>query len=332
MDTFVCSSWYFLRFGDPKNRLEAFSREKTDYWMSVDQYIGGVEHAILHLLYARFFMKTLRDMGLVSRDEPFQNLLTQGMVLMGGAKMSKSKGNTVSPEEIIRKYGADTARVFILFASPPERDLEWSDDGVEGAARFLQRVWRLVALSLADCPALLTAGLRPAPSALPKAEREILRALHGAIKKVTEDIDQRFNFNTAISAVMELVNALYLYKGQGDMNPSVLRECLEGMTLLISPFAPHIAEELWRALGRERSVCQAAWPSYEPAALVRDEIEVVFQVNGKVRGKLIVPAAMAPEEVQATVLAAERAKEAIGGKTVVKVINVPGKLVNIVVK
>ncbi|MDR0469247.1 MAG: leucine--tRNA ligase [Peptococcaceae bacterium] len=332
MDTFVCSSWYFLRYTDPLNDREAFSREKSHYWMNVDQYIGGVEHAILHLMYARFFVKALRDLGFTDCDEPFQNLLTQGMVLLGGGKMSKSKGNIVSPEDIIETYGADTVRLFILFAAPPERDLEWSEQGVEGAFRFLGRLWRIVYLALQDCPALMDAGA-PLPAAeLPPAEKDILRALHSTVKKVTDDIETRFNFNTAISAVMELVNALYQYKDKGDMNPAVIRECLEHMVLLIAPFAPHIAEELWAELGHKQSVHMESWPAYREEALVREEIEVVFQVNGKVRGRLTVPAAMEQNEIQDTILAMDRAKEAIGDRQVVKVISVPGKLVNIVVR
>ncbi|MCL1848409.1 MAG: leucine--tRNA ligase [Clostridiales bacterium] len=335
MDTFVCSSWYYLRYADPGNEEAAFARDKTDYWMNVDQYIGGVEHAILHLMYARFFTKALRDLGFVGCDEPFENLLTQGMVLMGGSKMSKSKGNVVSPEEIIGKYGADTARLFILFAAPPERDLEWSEQGVEGAYRFLGRLWRIIYLSVQDCPALLDAdgGLAVGYlSALAQAERDILRVLHSTIKKVTEDVEKRFNFNTAISAIMELVNALYQYKDNGAMSPPVIRSCLENLVLLTAPFAPHIAEELWREIGHGGSVHDEAWPVYDEGALARKEIEVAFQINGKVRGRLTVPAAMEQGEVEKTILAMERAKEAIGDRQVVKVVSVPGKLVNIVVK
>jgi leucyl-tRNA synthetase len=300
--------------------------------MNVDQYIGGVEHAILHLMYARFFVKALRDMGLTACDEPFQNLLTQGMVLMYGSKMSKSKGNTVSPEEIIAKYGADTARLFILFAAPPDRDLEWSEQGVEGAYRFLGRLWRIVHLSLRECPALKEAGPAPAAVDLPRAERDILRVLHATIKKVTEDVETRFNFNTAVSAIMELVNALYQYKDKGGMDPAVTRACLENLILLTAPFAPHITEELWREMGGGQSVHRETWPVYEEEALAREENEVVFQVNGKVRGRLTVPAAMEQNEVEEIVLAMARAKEAIGDRQVVKVISVPGKLVNVVVK
>ena len=336
MDTFVCSSWYYLRYCDPHNEKEAFSREKTDYWMNVDQYIGGVEHAILHLMYARFFTKALRDFGLVKANEPFENLLTQGMVLMDGSKMSKSKGNVVSPEEIIKKYGADTARLFILFAAPPERDLEWSDQGVEGAYRFLGRLWRIAYLALEAVPGIreaIQAGPRSFDLAnMEKEGRSLLRATHASIKKVTEDIELRFNFNTAVSSIMEMVNAMYQYKDAAGKDPAVWAEALESMVLLVSPFAPHIAEELWQELGFATSVHQAAWPQYNGEALKRDEIEVVLQINGKVRGRVTLPASLSQAETQEAVLALERTKELVEGKTVVKVICVPGKLVNIVVK
>jgi leucyl-tRNA synthetase len=332
MDTFVCSSWYYLRYADPKNADQVFARDKVDYWMNVDQYIGGVEHAILHLMYARFFTKAIRDMGLVSANEPFQNLLTQGMVLMGGTKMSKSKGNVVSPEEIINKFGADTARLFILFAAPPERDLEWSEQGVEGAYRFLNRLWRITYLCLEDTPELKQAARDWELGALEKPERDMVRSLSQAVKKVTEDLDLRFNFNTAVSAIMELVNALYNYRDLGGRHPGILKAVLEDLVLLLAPFAPHIAEELWQELGKEGSVHKAAWPEYDAAALALDEVEVVLQVNGKVRGRITVPATMSQDEVQDTVMSMERAIKLVEGKTVVKVISVPGKLVNIVVR
>jgi len=332
MDTFVCSSWYYLRYADPKNADQVFARDKVDYWMNVDQYIGGVEHAILHLMYARFFTKAIRDMGLVSANEPFQNLLTQGMVLMGGSKMSKSKGNVVSPEEIIHKFGADTARLFILFAAPPERDLEWSEQGVEGAYRFLNRLWRITYLCLVDTPELKQAARDWDLAALEKPERDMVRSLSQAVKKVTEDLDLRFNFNTAVSAIMELINALYHYRDLGGRHPGILKAVLEDMVLLLAPFAPHIAEELWQELGKDGSVHKAAWPEYDAAALALDEVEVVLQVNGKVRGRITVPATMSQDEVQDTVMAMERAKKLVEDKTVVKVISVPGKLVNIVVR
>jgi len=327
MDTFVCSSWYFLRYTDPQNSREAFGREKVDYWMNVDQYIGGVEHAILHLMYARFFTKALADFGLVGVREPFRNLLTQGMVLKDGSKMSKSKGNVVSPEEIIKKYGADTARLFILFAAPPERDLEWSDQGVEGSYRFLNRVWRLVYNYVnGDTPH------QPADDELTRADKDLRRLLHATIKKVTDDIEQRFNFNTAISAIMELVNGLYLYREKEDQNMTLVRETLDNLIIMLAPFAPHFAEELWQALGHQDSVHLMPWPEYNREALAAEEIEVVLQINGKVRDRIMVGAGLSNEELKEAVMSIEKAKAAVAGKEVLKVITVPGKLVNIVVK
>ncbi|MDK2824023.1 MAG: leucyl-tRNA synthetase [Clostridia bacterium] len=327
MDTFVCSSWYFLRFCDPNNNEEAFQKDKADYWMAVDQYIGGVEHAILHLMYARFFTKVLKDLGLVSVDEPFTNLLTQGMVLKDGSKMSKSKGNVVSPEEIINKYGADTARMFILFAAPPERDLEWNDQAVEGCYRFLNRVWRLVTHYAESIK-----GVTGQIGNLEGADKELRRLTHLTIKKVTEDIEERFNFNTAISAIMELVNGLYNYKDkeQGS-NLLVIKEAVENLILLLSPFAPHITEELWYLLGNETSVHQQKWPVYVPEALVVDEVTVVVQVNGKVRDKIIVPVNMDKLEVEKIAKSQPKIEEHIKGKGIKKVVVIPNKLVNIVV-
>lgn len=332
MDTFVCSSWYYLRYADPLNSNSIFERDKADYWMNVDQYIGGVEHAILHLLYARFFTKALKDFGYLSASEPFENLLTQGMVLMDGSKMSKSKGNVVSPEEIIRKYGADTARLFILFAAPPERDLEWSEQGVEGAYRFLNRLWRIVHHCLEDLPELMDHPRDWELAQLPRPERDLVRVMSESIKKTTEDLDLRFNFNTAISRIMELVNALYQYREQGGRDAAVTGACVESLIVMMAPFAPHIAEELWHQTGKAGSVHDQNWPSYDEAALALDEVEVVLQINGKVRGRITVPAAMAQEDVESIVMNMERAQKAVEGKTVVKVISVPGKLVNIVVK
>jgi leucyl-tRNA synthetase len=329
MDTFVCSSWYFLRYADPHNESLPFAKEKVDYWMPVDQYIGGVEHAILHLMYARFFQMVMSDLGLVTVDEPFQNLLTQGMVLKGGIKMSKSKGNIVDPDHIINEYGADTARVFVLFASPPEKELEWSDEGVEGAYRFLNRVWRLVnayADQLGETEELDV-------NRLTKQERDLWRTVNLAIKKVTEDVEERFNFNTAISSIMELTNALYLYKeGSGEVNRALLAAALEKLLLLLAPFAPHITDELWSRLGRTESIHLQKWPDYDEAALQVEEITVVIQVNGRVRDRLVVPVDVAEDELKERALALPRVQEFVDGKQVVKVILVPGKLVNIVVK
>ena len=333
MDTFVCSSFYFLRYTDPKNTEVPFSREKTDYWMAVDQYIGGVEHAILHLLYARFFTKVLYDMGLSPVDEPFDNLLTQGMVLKDGAKMSKSKGNVVSPEEIIQKYGADTARLFILFAAPPERDLEWSDKGVEGCYRFLNRVWRFV-IDYKDrfeedkVVAIDVANLT-------SEDKELRYVLHNTIQRVTVDIRERFNFNTAISAIMELVNAMYQYRDrvpEDKQNLAVVREAVQNLIIMLAPFAPHIASEMWEIIGNTSSVHENPWPEYDPDAMVKDEVEMVVQINGKVRDRFTTDIDASREEIEKTVLALDKIKEYIGDKNVVKVIVVPKKLVNIVIK
>jgi leucyl-tRNA synthetase len=322
MDTFMCSSWYFYRYADPRNDQEPFGRNKVDYWMPVDQYIGGVEHAILHLMYSRFFNKVLRDADLVGVDEPFKNLLTQGMVLKDGAKMSKSLGNTVSPEEIIMRYGADTARLFILFASPPERDLEWSDQGVEGCFRFLNRVWRLVEELTQKISFNVQNG---------EIDDELRKLVHKAIKKVTEDIEGRFNFNTAISAIMELVNGMYFYKDK-KISAEVLREAAENLLILLAPFAPHMTEELWEKLGNKKSIHLMPWPKYDPDVLTEDQIEIVIQVNGKLRGKISLQANTSEEDMKQTAFENEKIKQALEGKQVIKVIAVPKKLVNIVVK
>lgn len=322
MDTFMCSSWYYYRFTDPRNEEKPFDREKLEYWMPVDQYIGGVEHAILHLMYSRFFNKVMRDAGLVHVDEPFTNLLTQGMVLKDGAKMSKSLGNIVSPEDIIEKYGADTARLFILFASPPEKDLEWSDQGVEGCYRFLQRVWRLVEELLPKVDA---------PAGDEQVDREVRRLVHRTIKKVTEDIEERFNFNTAISAIMEMVNGLNSCK-EKPVSGKVIREAVESLLLLLAPFAPHITEELWERMGNKTSIHLMPWPEADEMAMVEEEVEVVIQVNGKVRAKILVPAGITEEEMKEAALKHEKISSIIEGKTVAKIITVPHKLVNIVVK
>jgi leucyl-tRNA synthetase len=331
MDTFICSSWYYFRYTSPKSTTEPFDTAKANYWMPVDQYIGGIEHAILHLLYSRFFTKVLKDAGLINVNEPFKNLLTQGMVIKDGAKMSKSKGNVVSPEEIVQKYGADTARLFILFAAPPERDLEWSDQGVEGAYRFLGRLWRIIGY-YAPLAAEASAGYVPAE--LTKEEKELRRILHATIKKVTEDIEERFNFNTAISAIMELVNAMYAYKEQqAEANPALIREVVSGLLRLLAPFAPHITEELWlNTIGDDGGVHKQAWPTYDAEALKREEVEIVLQVNGKVREKIVVPTGLTPDELEKLALEQDKVKAIIGDKQIVKVISVPQKLVNIVVK
>ncbi len=329
MDTFICSSWYYMRYTDPHNEKEPFSAEKVNYWMPVDQYIGGIEHAILHLLYSRFFTKVLKDAGLVNFNEPFKNLLTQGMVIKDGSKMSKSKGNVVSPEEIISKYGADTARLFILFAAPPERDLEWSDQGVEGSYRFLNRVWRIVT----NFATQVEAGAADQPIAeLTKEEKDLRRILHLTIRKVTEDIGERFNFNTAISAIMELVNEFYTFKDQQEVNNGLIREVVIALLKLLAPFAPHMTEELWHTIIKEGSVHKAAWPECDAAAIILDEVEIVLQINGKVRDKIVVAATLGREELETAALEQPRVQALLDGKQIVKVICVPKKLVNIVVK
>ena len=327
MDTFVCSSWYFLRFTDAHNPKEAFNRDIADYWMPVDQYIGGVEHAILHLMYARFFMKVFHDMNLCAADEPFTNLLTQGMVLKDGSKMSKTKGNVVSPEAIINRFGADTARLFILFAAPPERDLEWNDTAVEGCSRFLSRFWRMYHIILAQ------KGLHDdLPADLTEADKAARRAVHSAVKKVSEDIAVRRQFNTAISAIMEAVNAIYEYLDTGAAKPAVLGEAAEKLLLLLAPFAPHLTEELWQNLGHTGSIHLHKWPEYDEAALVKDSVEIVIQVNGKIRARLDIPANMGKTEMEAMAKTLPQYAEWLDDKTLVKLIAIPGKLINIVVK
>lgn len=331
MDTFLCSSWYYLRYTDAHNDKMPFDKELNNYWGPVDQYIGGIEHAILHLLYSRFFVKVLRDAGLVDYDEPFSNLLTQGMVIKDGAKMSKSLGNVVSPEEILSKYGADTARLFILFAAPPERELEWSDQGVEGSFRFLNRIWRIVQAFEAVLAQKVTEYDH---SNLNEADKDLRRVLHSSIKKVTNDIETRFNFNTAISTMMELVNALYAYKEAAkEPNAGLIYEAISDLIKMMSPFVPHITEELWRgAIDANSSVHEQSWPECDEEALKVDNVEIVLQVNGKVRGRLTVPAEATKEELEKIAMADANVQAHIGDATVLKVICVPGRLVNIVAK
>jgi leucyl-tRNA synthetase len=295
--------------------------------MDVDQYIGGVEHAILHLMYARFFQMALYDLGLTKFEEPFKNLLTQGMVNKDGRKMSKSIGNVVSPEEIITKYGADTARLFILFAAPPERELDWSDTGVEGSYRFLNRVWRLVYEFAKDWQ-----GGSADYEIKTAADKELNYVLNTTIKKVTEDVGGRFSFNTAISSIMELVNELYKYKELEDANQAFLEKAIETLVVILSPFTPHICEEMWEGLGYTESMKDVMWPAYDEAALVKDTIEIVVQINGKVKEKLNVSNNLSREDLEKEALSNDKVKALVEGKNVVKVIAVPNKLVNIVVK
>jgi len=327
MDTFICSSWYFMRYADPKNDQAVFDPAAVNYWMPVDQYIGGIEHAVLHLLYARFFTKVLHDAGLLQVREPFTRLLAQGMVYKDGAKMSKSKGNVVSPDEIVERYGADTGRLFILFAAPPEKDLDWSDQGVEGCHRFLRRVWRLVEeISQQTDRGSLEVGL---------AEAALNRAVHSAVKKVTEDIQDRFNFNTAISAIMELVNAVFAYRRQAEpanQHRGILKEAVLKLLLLLAPFAPHLAEEAWQMLGQDTSVHRRPWPSFDTAALIQKEVEVVVQINGKARGRITVPAGLPAGELTEEACAHERIAALLRGQEITRAVAVPDKLVNIVVR
>ena len=326
MDTFVDSSWYFLRYIDNKNEEKMFDSELVNKWMPVDQYIGGVEHAIMHLLYARFFTKALKKVGMVDFDEPFKNLLTQGMVLMDGSKMSKSKGNTVSPLEIIDEYGADTARLFVLFAAPPERDLDWSEQGVEGCFRFLNRVYRLVD-ELKD-----VVKSNAEIKAVTKEDKAMRYTIHSTLKKVTGELSEKFGFNTAIAALMELINEMYKYKELDTRNDGIIKEGIEIIITILAPFTPHMGEELWEMIGKEGSIFDISWPEYDEKALVKDEVEIVVQVNGKVRAKLSIDADMSKEDMEKTALENEKVKASIEGKNVVKVVAVPKKLVNIVVK
>ena len=327
MDTFICSSWYYMRYADPHNDELPFDRDKVNYWNPVDQYIGGIEHAILHLLYSRFFTKVLRDAELLDYDEPFTNLLTQGMVIKDGAKMSKSLGNVVSPEEIINKYGADTARLFILFAAPVERDLDWSDQGVEGSFRFLNRVWRILGI-FEDA---IKAGADNYNVDELNAEEKVLRrTLHKAIKKVTEDLRDRFMFNTAISTLMELVNAAHNFQDK-KIHPNLAREFANNLLRMLAPFVPHIAAELWSKFF-EGDVHKQSWVTVDESAIVEETVEIVVQINGKVRDHINVATNLSKAELEKLAPTLPRVQELAAGKKIVKIIAVPNKLVNVVVK
>ena len=329
MDTFVDSSWYFLRYTDPKNDLMPFSKENVHYWMPVDQYIGGVEHAVMHLLYSRFFTKVMRDLGLLDFDEPFTNLLTQGMVLNNGVVMSKSKGNVVEPTQLVEKYGADTVRLFLLFAAPPEKELEWSDEGIEGTFRFLNRVWRIV-----NKYAVIIKHVSKDydPSLISSELKSLRRMGHITLKRVTIDISERFHLNTAISAIMELVNYLYtIDEPKDELSLKVLRETLEILVITLSPFAPHLCEELWEIMGNEQGIMKTRWLKWDESALEQDEITIVIQVNGKVRGRVQVPSNSSEDHVKQVALKDEKVKKFIADKEIKRVVIVPQKLVNIVV-
>ncbi len=331
MDTFICSSWYFLRFTSPWTSQAPFEEADVNYWMPVDQYIGGIEHACLHLIYARFFTKVLSDMGYVEAREPFTNLLTQGMVIKDGSKMSKSKGNVVDPDEIIRKYGADTARLFILFAAPPDKDLDWSEKGVEGAHRFLRRVWRLVE---EGGESLRTAASRKIPleELTAKDRRDLKRKIHSTIAAVERDIDKERQFNTAVARLMELSNALSDFTPRDVTDWTLYREGIETLLLCLSPFTPHLCEELWEMLGNKDCLAGAPWPGIEAECLEAETVTVVLQVNGKVREKVDLPAGLDAEELRKRVMSLEVVQKRLEGKEIVKVIAVPDRLVNVVVK
>jgi leucyl-tRNA synthetase len=346
MDTFVDSSWYFLRFCDPRNAELPFDPVKAAYWMPVDFYVGGVEHAILHLLYSRFFTRVLRDVGLVDFDEPFKRLLTQGMVLKDGAVMSKSKGNVVDPDDMLSKYGADALRLYVMFVAPPEKEVEWSDSGLEGSFRFLVRVWRLV-----DhwAETIGGEGIPPCGDDCTAGERALRRKAHDTIRRVTADIEERMHLNTAVSSLMELVNELYSFSegtahGAPTRNPkplrgveraqsiAALREAIDALVLMLSPFAPHTAEELWHLLGHPESIARAQWPTFDPAVAKADEVVVPVQINGKVRARLTVPATTSDEELRELALADGAVRSHIVGKTIRKVVVAKGPLISLVVQ
>ena len=331
MDTFLDSSWYFLRYTDPKNDKAPFDPEKAAYWMNVDQYIGGVEHAILHLLYSRFFQMVLYDMGLVKDQEPFANLLTQGMVCKADkngvfAKMSKSLGNIVSPDEILNKYGADTARLFILFAAPPDKELDWSDQGVEGSYKFLNRVWRLVYEYTQKFSTDETEF-----TAKSSDDKALLYKMNATLKKVTDDMTGKFAFNTAISAIMELVNEMYKYK-EKDVNKALYKRAIDVLILMLAPFTPHICEEMWQDMGHDTVLTDERWPEYDEKALELDEEEIIVQINGKLKYRMNVEAKLDRDALRDSVMADSEVQKLIEGKNVVKVIAVPSRLVNFVIK
>jgi leucyl-tRNA synthetase len=330
MDTFVESSWYFARYACPNFPDAPLDKDAVDYWLPVDQYIGGVEHAILHLLYARFFTKVMRDLGYLSVNEPFSNLLTQGMVIKDGSKMSKSKGNVVDPHDLVERYGADTVRLFSMFAAPPERDLEWNDQGVEGAFRFLTRVFRYIHANRN----LLREEHQELPTHLNNVERALHRKTHQSIRKVSTDIETDFHFNTAISAVMELVNTLLSLTGeeaQENVHPAITQEATEAILLLLYPMVPHFCEELWEVTGHASTLAEQSWPSFDADAAKEEELTIVLQLNGKVRSRLLVSPQITDDELKEKALADEKIKKFVGDKPVRKIIVVKKKLVNVVV-
>ena len=333
MDTFICSSWYYLRYSDAKNTNAPFSKELVNRWLPVDQYVGGIEHAILHLLYSRFFTKALKDLGLLDFDEPFKNLLTQGMVLKDGSKMSKSKGNTVDPDEIFENYGADTARLFILSDSPPARDFDWSDAGVEGCYKFLNRVWRLYASMQEN---IIFDYKLPEISTLTKENNALVRQTHISIKGITGDISNEFQFNTVISKYREFTNAIYEYIGKKDSfsveDKNVLSFALISLLKLLAPTTVHLSEALWHEIGGTGSIHETEWPKYDENLAKTAAITLVVQVNGKVKDKIEVDAESSKEDLEKHALESEKVKQFLADKQIVKTIVVPGRLVNIVAK
>jgi leucyl-tRNA synthetase len=333
MDTFVDSSWYFYRYTDAKNSNAPFDPKVAQYWFPIDQYIGGVEHAILHLIYSRYWTKVMRDLGLIVNDEPAQRLFTQGMVIKDGAKMSKSKGNVVSPDDMVARYGADATRMYALFAAPPDRDLDWQEDGVAGVSRFLARVWRLVTKYAPLARSAPSEAQKRAPAQ--DLSLKLLRKLHQTIAKITLDFEGRWHFNTCVAAIMELVNDLQAADAQlaaGEVSAPVMRELLRSLVLLLAPFAPFLAAELWEELGGEGGVLRAPWPKSDPGLAKEDELEIPVQINGKLVSVVRVAAGADPKTIEAAALADEKVQSRTAGKTVAKIIVVPGRAVNLVVK
>jgi leucyl-tRNA synthetase len=334
MDTFVDSSWYFYRYADASNDERPFDFSKIAYWFPIDQYIGGVEHAILHLIYSRFWTKFMRDMGLVNNDEPVQRLFTQGMVIKDGAKMSKNLGNVVSPDEMVERYGADATRLYSLFAAPPDRDLDWQESGIEGIQRFFGRVYRFYLRNPMDATAAGHVSSLQAASLQPEA-RAIQRKLHQTVQRVSHDFQGRWHFNTCIAAIMELVNEIYAAEeaiAAGRVPAALVAEVQRNIALLLSPMAPFLAHELWEMIGEKSNLLKAPWPQHDAALAAEDEIEIPVQVNGKLRSLVVVTAAASEEQIKQAALADEKVRAAIAAKQVIKVIIVPKKLVNIVAK
>jgi len=327
MDTFVDSSWYFYRYTNANLTTAALDARAVEYWFPIDQYIGGVEHAILHLIYSRFWTKAMRGMGLVNNSEPVERLFTQGMVIRGGAKMSKSRGNTVSPDDMVSRYGADSTRVYSLFAAPPDRDLDWQENGVEGVSRFLAKVYRLV---------MRYADFSVKPSSAPaSAARDLERKLHQTLRRVSTDFEGRWHFNTSIAAIMELVNAITAAERQiasGAISAKQVASTLRTLVLMLAPFAPYLASELWESLGEKSQLLRESWPKFNPELAREEQVEIPIQINGKNRSRIVVPAGLDDDEVRARSSADEKIRALLDGKEIVKMIVVPNKLVNIVAR